>query len=382
MILQVEKFQEVCRYIASAVDTDSALKNLAFIDAVELVAQGKELRLNVTNGEYYVSVSLPLDEDASMRAVVDAKLFLALISKITTKTVELTTVENALVVKANGTYKFPLKFDVDSMLTLPKVDVNNPTSTFTINGDTLASILDNNTREVNPLATAKKCRYYYFDNAGCLTFTSDASSACVNNFNVDTTVKLMLTIKLVKLFKLFKSGDVAVTLGFEDVGGVAQTRVKFVQEGVEVTSILQNDQALISSVPATAIRGVANQVFENTISFDKKDFMDAIDRLLLLDSSISLNKGVGVLSFDETSVTLYDHRRAHSKDDMASNSEVIAYTAGTVATPCTLNLRLDKVKEILMGTDAQMFNLCFGNTKAVAISFGNVRNVLSQARIN
>ena len=382
MILQVEKFQEVCKCIASAVDTDSALKNLAFIDAVELVAQDKELRLNVTNGEYYVSVSLPLEEESSMRAVVDAKLFLALISKITTKSVELETVENALVVRANGTYKFPLKFDVDSMLTLPRIEINNPTSAFKVNGDTLVSILDNNTREVNPLSVAKKCRYYYFDSEGCLTFVSDASSACVNNFSVDTTVKLMLTTKLVKLFKLFKTGDVDVTLGFEDVGGVAQTRVKFAQDGVEVTSILQNDQALISSVPAAAIRNVANQVFDNTISFDKKEFMDAIDRLLLLDTSISLNKGVGILQFEETHVTLYDHRRANSKEDMASNNEVITYMAGTVDTPCTLNLKLDKVREILMGTDAQTFNLCFGNTKAVSISFGNVRNVLSQARIN
>ena len=382
MILQVEKFQEVCKYIASAVDTDSTLKNLAFIDAVELVAKDKELRLNVTNGEYYVSVSLPLEEESSMRAVVDAKLFLTLISKITTKSVELETVDNALVVKANGTYKFPLKFDVDSMLTLPRIEINNPTSTFKVNGETLVSILDNNTREVNPLSTAKKCRYYYLDNEGCLTFVSDASSACVNNFKLDTTVKLMLTTKLVKLFKLFKSGDVDVTLGFEEVSGVAQTRVRFVQDDVEVTSILQNDQALISSVPATAIRNVANQVFENTISFDKKEFMDAIDRLLLLDSSVSLNKGVGILSFAETCVTIYDHRRANNKDDMASNSEVITYMAGTVDTPCTLNLRLDKIREILMGTDAQTFNLCFGDTKAVSISFGNVRNVLSQSRIH
>lgn len=382
MILQVEKFQAVCKYIASAVDTDSTLKNLAFIDAVELVAQDKELRLNVTNGEYYVSVSLPLEEESSMRAVIDAKLFLALISKITTKSVELETIENALVVKANGTYKFPLKFDVDSMLKLPRIEINNPTSAFKVNGETLVSILDNNTREVNPLSTAKKCRYYYLDNEGCLTFVSDASSACVNNFKLDTTVKLMLTTKLVKLFKLFKPGDVDVTLGFEEVSGVAQTRVKFAQDDVEVTSILQNDQALISSVPATAIRNVANQVFENTISFDKKEFMDAIDRLLLLDTSISLNKGVGILSFGETCVTLYDHRRANNKDDMASNNEVITYMAGTVDTPCILNLKLDKIREILMGTDAQTFNLCFGNTKAVAISFGNVRNVLSQSRIN
>lgn len=378
MILQVEKFQEACKYIAGAVDTDSALKNLAFVDAVELVANGKELNLNVANGEYFVTVTLPLEDESSMRAVVDAKLFLALISKITTKTVELNTVDNALVVKANGTYKFPLKFDVDSMINLPRIEINNPTSTFVVNGDTLVSILDNNTREVNPLASVKKCRYFYLDNEGCVTCSS-TSSACVNNFSLATSVKLMLTLKLVKLFKLFKSGDVNVTLGFEDVGGVAQTRVKFEQEGVVVTSILQNDQALISSVPAAAIRGIANRVYENVISFDKKEFIDAIDRLLLLDTTTSLNKGLAVFQFDETSVTIYDHRKVNTKVEV--NNEVLAYASGTVNEPCTFNLDLIKIREILMTNDAQVFNLCFGNTKAVTIAFSDVRNILSQREI-
>ena len=110
MILQTEKFQDSSKKILNAVDTDSALKNVASAyDTLELEASGKVLHLNATNGEYFVSISLPLDEEASIKAVVDAKLFLALISKITTKTVELTTTDSALVVKANGTYKFPLK---------------------------------------------------------------------------------------------------------------------------------------------------------------------------------------------------------------------------------------------------------------------------------
>lgn len=372
MILQVEKFQEACRCIANAVDTDSALKNVAFNDKVELVASNKELNLNVTNGEYYVTVALPLDSDDSFKAVVEAKLFLALISKVTTKTVELTTTDNALIVKANGTYKFPLIFDVDSLIVLPKIVISNPTSTFAVSSDILASILNNNTREVNTESAKKYHRYYYLDSEGCLTFKSTAS-ACVNNFTMPTSVKLMLPPKLVKLFKLFKSGDVNATLGFEDVSGVAQTRVKFEQDSVTVTSILQNDQSLISSVPAAAIRNVANQTFDNTVSFDKKDFLDAIDRLLLLDTNVSINKGLGSLDFSETCVTLHDHRRI--------NSEVIAFTSGSVVTPCTFNLDLIAVKEILLTTDSQVFNLSFGSTKAVVISFFGVKNVMAQREI-
>ena len=371
MILQVEKFQEVCKSIVGAVDTDSALKNVAFNDTVELVADGKVLDLNVTNGEYYVRVSLPLDTEDSIHAVVDAKLFLALISKITTKTVELTTNDSALVVKANGTYKFPLKFDVDSMVVLPKIKVSNPTSSFVVPGATLMTILNNNSREINVNATKQVQKLYYLDQEGCLTFTN--SSACVNSFALPTTIKVMLTQKLVKLFKLFKDSDVNVTFGFEDVSGIAQTRVMFAQDNVEITSILTNDQSLVNSFPVAAIRGRANKVFDNVVTFDKKDVLDAIDRLLLFDTTNTLNRGIGIFEFSDTSVTIYDHRR--------TNNEVVAFTSGNVVTPYVANLDLEIVKSMLSTLDSQVFNLSFGDNQAVIISFGNIKNVLSQKTI-
>ena len=372
MILQVEKFQDSCKKILNAVDTDSALKNVAFgYDTLELEATGKLLHLNVTNGEYFVSISLPLDEEETLRAVVDAKLFLALVSKITTKTMELTTSDNMLFVKANGTYKFPLKFDVESMIVLPKILVNNPTSTFAVSGANLNSILTNNSREVDVTSTSKLRKLYYLDQEGCLTFTN--SSACVNSFVLPTSVKIFLTPKLVKLFKLFKESDVNVTLGFEDVGGVAQTRVLFEQDNIAVTSILTNDQALVNSVPVSAIRGRANKTFEHSVSFDKKEFLEALDRLLLFDTSNSLNKGTGIFTFEETSVTIFDARK--------NNSEIIAYTSGTCDSNYSANFDLEAIREILSNSEAQVFNFRFGDNQSAVISCDNIKNVISQRAI-
>ncbi len=366
MILQVEKFQEACKDILGAVDTDSALKNVSYAhDTLELEASGKVLHLNVSNGEYFCSVSLPLEEEATIRAVVDAKLFLALIGKITTKTVELTTTDVALIVTANGTYKFPLKYDVDSMVVLPKINVNNPTSTFDISSADLVSILTNNSRDIN--LENKIQKYFYLDSEGCITFTS---GACVNSFTLPTTTKILLTLKLVKLFKLFKSGDVSVTLGFEDVGGIAQTRVKFEQENISITSILQNDQSLINAFPISAIRGRANKTFAHNVSFDKKEFMEAIDRLLLFDTTNSLNRGVGVFEFKDTFVDIYDSKKI--------NHETIAYTSGMCDSTYIANLDLETIKGILSTTDFQVFNLSFGDNQAVVLSFGNIKNVIPQ----
>ena len=278
---------------------------------MELEANGKALHLNVSNKEYYVSISLPLEEEATLRAVVDAKLFLALISKVTTKTIELTTTDVALVVKANGTYKFPLKYDVDSMVVLPKILVSNPTSNFVVSGVTLNSILANNSREINPDSTKDVQKLYYLDQEGCITFTN--SSACVNSFTLVTSTKMLLTPKLVKLFKLFKDGDVKVTVGFEDVGGIAQMRVLFERGDVTITAILTNDQDKFNKVPATLIRTRANKAFNFSVVFDKKEFVEALDRLLLFDTTNNLNKGLGIFDFNYDSVTIKDAKAINSE---------------------------------------------------------------------
>ena len=94
MILKTKAFQEAANKILLAVGIDRAAGNL------ELAAKDNALFLRVTNREYYVAVKFDLEEPQNFRAVVDATLFLNLISGINTETFELTISSSNVIVKA------------------------------------------------------------------------------------------------------------------------------------------------------------------------------------------------------------------------------------------------------------------------------------------
>ena len=84
MILKTKTFQEAANKILVAVGLDKAAANL------ELAAKDTTLFLRVTNREYYAAVKFDLDAPTDFRAVVDANLFLNLISGINIDEFELT----------------------------------------------------------------------------------------------------------------------------------------------------------------------------------------------------------------------------------------------------------------------------------------------------
>ena len=94
MILKTKNFQEVVNKILVAVSVDKAAANL------ELAAKDTKLYLRVTNREYYCAVGFDLETPTEFRAVVDANLFLNLISGISTEEFALEIKENFVVVKA------------------------------------------------------------------------------------------------------------------------------------------------------------------------------------------------------------------------------------------------------------------------------------------
>ena len=77
MIIKTKEFKEVASAILLAVSDNAA--NL------ELVVKDGNLRLNVTDKEYYVSKIFQLENPEDLRAVVNAKTLLDLVSGITTE---------------------------------------------------------------------------------------------------------------------------------------------------------------------------------------------------------------------------------------------------------------------------------------------------------
>jgi len=273
MILRIEGLHSACSKIITAVEAGGSL---------QLKAIGKTLALSVTNGEQFVNIKLDLDEEVNFHAMVDATLFLKLIAQTTTDTVELTLENTCLVLQANGTYKLPLICDKDgNVLEMPVIQIENITSEFDTTGETLNSILSYNSGELTNGAFYEIQQYYYLDCMGCITFSS---GACINNFTFDTTAKMLLNNRTVKLFKLFKNEPVHVSYGHGmTINDIIQTKVKFETDHVTIITAIPVEEKLLSTVPATILRERANFVYKYSATLDKNDLLQSLKRLLLLD---------------------------------------------------------------------------------------------------
>ena len=154
MILNTKQFQDAANKILLAVSADKT--NIA---NVELEAKENVLYLRVTNKEFYVGIKFGLESTEEFRAVVDANLFLNLVSSITADTFEINIKDNALVVKAGkSTYKLALIYENDELMKLPairlfqdqvKVEMN-------IDHDILSSILNVNEFTHAPVVNVKQ----------------------------------------------------------------------------------------------------------------------------------------------------------------------------------------------------------------------------------
>ena len=173
MIIKTKDFKEAANKILLAADLDANAANL------ELVARNASLYLNVTNREYYVSIKFPIETDEAFRAVVDASLFLSLISGFTTDTFSLDIKDNTVVLgSGKSKYKVAMIYENENLMTLPVIAIQNKTVEMTISNDILMSILNVNSKELlktKYLNVSELNKLYYIGEAGCFTFTSGAS---------------------------------------------------------------------------------------------------------------------------------------------------------------------------------------------------------------
>lgn len=363
IIVNTEKLQDVCKKILNAVDSSA---NQIVGEILEVTVKNSILYLNVTNKQYYTSVKIALDSVVDeLHAVIDANLFLNLISKITTKDVELSVDGKCLIVKANGKYKLPMIYEIDKLIELPEILINNVAKTFNINSEILQSIYTYNTKEIEKVIVSNPIRkMYYVDEQGCVT---SAVGACVNSFTLEQPVKLLLDIKLVKLFKLFNEGVVQFTLGYEEVGSTVQTRVCFENETVKVTAILSGDNSATNSYPAQGLRDKAFKTYPNSISLNKSELTSAVNRILLF-TPVEVNSRIGVLTFDSNNFRISDRKK--------ENDETIALTSPLQIEQFEVMLDLNLFKNVLDSCQDDYVTIFFGDDKTIVISRGNIKNII------
>ena len=366
MIIKTKEFQDSCKKILEAVDTTS---KQMFDETLELKTQNKKLHLNVTNGEYYVTVIFKDVIEEDLHVTVNAKTFLTLISKITTEDLELKVLSNSLNVVANGSYKLPLIYNSSDEMYVPKViSIDNVMTEMTTEGNTLLSILNYNSKELNKGAITRAVqKMFYVDQDGCITFTT---GACVNKFTLDKPIKMLLNSKLVRLFKLFERDEsVKITFGYDEENGVVQSKVRFESDEVIITSLLSSDETLLNSVPVTAIRKRAYEEYTYNVEIEKNSLLEVLDRLSVFSSDSDNLK----LELTPTKLVI--------KNVKEDSVEYLDYKANVPTESYELFINLKDFKMTVENCNEQFFTMSYGNKQAILITRGFIRNIIPEGHI-
>lgn len=376
MILKTKLFQEAANKILVAVGIDKASANL------ELAAKDTKLYLRVTNREYYCAVAFELEEPTEFRAVVDANLFLNLISGINTEEFELNISDtNVLVKSGRSSYKLAMIYENDQLMKLPviKLEPDQVTVNMSISHDILMSILNVNGKEIQK---AKKLdvnelqRYYFIDETGCFTFTT---GACVNAFTLDKPIKLLLTDKTVKLFKLFNT-DVWLSYGHSvNSDGSLQPIVVFQTEDVYVATRLLNDETCVHKIkaPCDAMKNLIKEVYDHNLVLSATDLSAAIGRLLMFHKNSSAKAD---LSFVPANINFNSSELTISDISGDSHEVVTIENSSSISGEYSMGVNLIDLKAVLDSCKNEHITMNCGNKKSIIICRANISNVIAETR--
>lgn len=377
MIIKTKDFKEAANKILLAAELDKNAANLG------LITKNNALYLNVTNREFYVSVKFPLedaDQIVNLEAVVDASLFLTLISGLTTETFDLTTDGNVAIIKAGKSkYKLAMIYENNDLMKLPVITLQNKTVEMNISNDILQSILNVNSKEVQKASksvTANELqKLYYVDETGCFTFTT---GACLNSFKLEKPVKLLLNDRIVKLFKLFDE-DVAFSFGHDTTAdGLVRSKAIFETPAVYVAAIINCDDLLLNKVqgPCTATKRFIDEKYAHSLVLSVNSLSAAISRLMLFTKNsiekTNMSYIPATFTFNSEELTI---------KDKLGNSEVVTIENGSqVSSDYEMILNLADVKAVLDSCKNEHITLNCGNQRSVVISRGAISNLIPEGR--
>lgn len=371
MIIRTEDIKQAANIIAAAVGLDKNAANL------ELCVEDNYLCMSVTNREYFVKQKFLLEEPETFRAVVDANLFLNLISGLNTETIKLMVDTNIVLVTAGKSkYKLPLIFNNDTLMTLPTITLTNCTVEMPISNEVLKSILTVNSKEllkVKNIDVDELQKLYYITEEGCFTFTT---GACFNSFTLEKPVRMLLNDRIVKLFKLFKE-DVQFRFGYDALAdGTMQTKVVFETPATYVAAIITNNEVLLDKIagPCRATKGYINEAYPIRMVVSTNEFMGAISRALAFTKNI--NTAANML-FVPVSIDI--NNDILSFTDNFGNTEAIGIEDGSwVADHYTMKVNLADLKLVLDSCREQHVTINCGNSRSVIVNHGAVYNLIPE----
>ena len=376
MIIKTKDFKDAANKILLAADLDTNAANL------ELVARNSSLYLNVTNKEYYVAVKFPLETDETFRAVVDASLFLSLVSGFTTDTFSLDIKDNTVVLgSGKSKYKVAMIYENENLMALPVIAIQNKTVEMTVSNDILMSILNVNSKELlktKYLDVSELNKLYYIDETGCFTFTN---GSCLNSFTLEKPVKLLLNDRIVRLFKLFKD-DVKFSLGMDPIanGGI-QTKMVMETPDTYLAAVITCDDTLIAKVqqPCEATKRYLTENYDHKLVLSTADLSAAINRLMSFTKNSKATSEKVNMAYLPTAMNIENGELVIK--DKFENHETVSIANESFSTgDYEMYVNLYDIKLVLDSCKADHITLNCGNHRSIVVTRGTVANLIPEVR--
>ena len=347
----------ICVILAPLRSPNNMMSNL-----IEFNSDGSILKIKMSDGEY--ELIYKIDSDEEFKCTISSELFLDLIPRITSETLEFEVKDEYLLVSGSGTYKFPAILTSDKVSAFNDLNIESVTSTWSIDGNILNSIFVNNSKQIqlhspNDLSFIQKL--YYVDREGAITFTS---GACVNEFDFGSDIKLLLSSQAIKFFALTKGKQVDISFGYNNVANNNQPRILFSTPIMEALYILPFNDFTISQVPVKAIRDRAHTNYSEQISMDYNQIKSIIDRLeLFIEGNDYFN-----LSFSKNILNL-----------STENDKILetVYLSDSVSEDISFKLSIKEFKSAISNLFGRYFIFKFSKSEpAVVVCSANIINII------
>ena len=357
MIIRTDDILDACKFL-KAMTSKSA--NNVLSGLIQIKADGKQFSLHMSDGIY--DLIYKTDCTDVFNCTISADLFLDLIPKISSETIEFSMKDTNLILSGSGKYKFPAVYDSREMIEIKTIDIENVTNSWTVSGDSLYSIYVYNTKQMafkdwkSPVQ-----KLFYLDKEGAITFTR---GAVVNDFDLGADIKVALQDATVKFFSFTKGNDVDVEFGYTSVNGVAQPRMKFTMGNFIATYILPITDKILSQIPEAKIRERAHNNYDSSIVLDSLQIRDILDRLsIFMDDK-------QIIDF------AFNGSRLQMK---TTNDRILedVYLTNSVSEPTEFKIDMKYFRSAIQSDYGKHFNMLFSqNDPAVVINFGNIYHVI------
>jgi hypothetical protein len=377
MKLKLEQLKEITKKLSLTIGVISSLTALNINTSKETAT----IYFNLYNGENFISFKLKLDSvDEDFEAAVDTKAFIDLINSLTAEEVSLTTTDNILKISAGkSNYKLAMLYDEDHLWRPVPMFAENAEFSTSISADILNSIDLVNTQELSRVKEERvkgdAGKLYFLSNNGCFT-SANAYGACLNSFRLDNSFELLLTKKIVKLFKLFENG---LDLEFSEttVSNATQFRVMLTDETTLVTSLAPADKSIRTAMLKMVykLREYATAIYQTQLILDTKELSTCLGRLGI--AAKHSNKSKTDLKVNKLSILIEDNKIT-IKDEFDNSEEIDLKESSATVGKQTLNFYLEDLEPVIDLCQEETIELDTNASGIVVISFGNIKYFLTQ----